>query len=158
MRLDSRLPLCPLFLVIAVACGGDDDGANDGGAAADAALTDAGDGAADAGDGADSGPGVDGGTDGDKCGGIGGIRCDEAYFCDWEEDSCGVGDQLGTCTLRPTECQPDRSPVCGCDGISYDSPCQAHMAGTDVAEAICAFVVPRIRAARAASHDRARGA
>jgi hypothetical protein len=141
MRLDS---LCPFILIIAVACGGDDDGANtDGGTSTDAAATDAGNSTGDAGTSADSGPDVDGGTTGAKCRGIANLKCDEAYFCDWEDDSCGTGEQLGTCTPRPTECQPERMPRCGCDGIAYDNACEAHKAGTDVAAlSICAFVGP----------------
>ena len=74
---------------------------------------------------------------GDRCGGITGITCAPDHFCDYPNDSCGAGDLQGTCRERPTAC-PEllvAEPTCGCDGVVYDQPCEAHAAGTDLAAA-----------------------
>lgn len=36
---------------------------------------------------------------------------------------------LGVCTERPTMCPDTESPVCGCDGQTYQNVCFADMAG-----------------------------
>lgn len=54
-------------------------------------------------------------------------ECDPDSFC--LATACGNG---GTCTIKPMSCPiPDvaAEPVCGCDGIMYDSECNANMVG-----------------------------
>jgi hypothetical protein len=136
MRLDF---LCPLLLVVAVACSGDDDGMTDDGdddGATDGATSDAGGETPDAGPGneADAGDvGPDGGGTGAKCDGTEALKCEETHYCDWRDDGCGNGEALGICVERPSECDPRDPPACACDGQSYDSACEAAKAGHDVA-------------------------
>lgn len=137
MRLDFVLALA--LSMAAVACGGDDDddgdSADDGASDADASV-DAGDTSPDAGDGgeADAAPGQDGGMAGDKCGGATDLKCDDLHVCDWEDDSCGGDGSTGRCVPRPTECEPIKPQVCGCDGNAYENACEAHRNGTDAAQ------------------------
>lgn len=122
--------LLPLLLAAAApACGGDDEGDGDG-TGADAAPG----GDEDAGnrDGGNDGE-PDGGTSAMLCGGRTDLRCADTEYCDWDGDSCGASDAPGACRPRPDNCAPRREPVCGCDGLVYDSPCEANLAGSDVA-------------------------
>jgi hypothetical protein len=60
--------------------------------------------------------------------------CASDEYCEFSSGrACGRGGALGLCFLRPDECPANSDPVCGCDGTSYDNPCLAHAAGTDVA-------------------------
>jgi hypothetical protein len=136
MRLDS---LCPILLIAVVACGGDDDDGTEDGSVADAgSMSDAGDVPPDGGENPDAGqdaaPDQDGGAAGDPCGGLLNLECDPLHYCEWKDDSCGQGDIQGTCMPRPSDCGMDPPAVCGCDGVRYDSACEAHRAGTDVAQ------------------------
>lgn len=59
--------------------------------------------------------------------------CDAGSFCDHADaSSCGTT-QAGVCRPRPTACPPVVHPVCGCDGVTYPSACDANVAGTDAA-------------------------
>ncbi len=40
---------------------------------------------------------------------------------------------LGVCTERPTMCPDTESPVCGCDGVTYENDCFATMDGVRLA-------------------------
>jgi Kazal-type serine protease inhibitor domain len=134
MRLDF---LVPLLLVAAVACGGDDDdggGGGDDGDTADAGSeTDAGETPDDAGS-PDAAPEEDGGPTGADCGGIATLMCEDTQFCDYANDSCGATDETGKCMPRPSSCDAEGPPVCGCDGQRYESECLANRAGTDVSQ------------------------
>lgn len=79
----------------------------------------------------DDAPGPDGGGDGAFCGGIAGLQCDDAHYCDFRANGCGGDDSGGTCMPRPPECAigPD---VCGCDGAIYQGECAAASAGVDL--------------------------
>lgn len=66
------------------------------------------------------------------CGGFLGTLCPTGFYCDYENDQCGAGDQTGICQPRPEACADILDPVCGCDGQPYSNPCLAHSAGTDV--------------------------
>lgn len=72
-----------------------------------------------------------GGAQGEFCGGIAGVACQEGLFCKLE--ACGVADQGGTCELIPEVCPQVIDPVCGCDGNSYHNACDAYAAGASVA-------------------------
>jgi hypothetical protein len=129
---DMRLAPLLACLALVPACGGDDDdtGGADASSGSDAGST------ADAGPRRDGGGGDgDGGSAGDMCGGLVGLQCGDTQYCDWPDDSCGVGDSLGECKPRPIDCtNPDDEPVCGCNGRPYDNPCAAAMAGADVGD------------------------
>jgi hypothetical protein len=147
MRLAYYSPfLTTSILCLALACGGDDDGDDGSDADAGSEDVDAGD---DGGDDGDDGDGDDGGDDGGdagpdggmamRCGGLGGLMCEDTHYCDWADDTCGAVDTLGECLPRPSECEPGEDPVCACNGMPYGSPCEAAKAGFDVSEdASCA--------------------
>jgi hypothetical protein len=59
--------------------------------------------------------------------------CSGAERCDFGDESCGTSGVAGTCLPRPTECDNDERPVCGCDDELYNSSCHAAEAGTDIA-------------------------
>ena len=66
------------------------------------------------------------------CGGWVGDTCLADEFCDFAGPGCDWADASGRCAPRPTECpEPGGVPVCGCDGQTYLTECNAHMAGTD---------------------------
>lgn len=111
----------------------DDAGAADAGRAVtnDAGATDADvpdTGVADAGDAAtDAGPALT------RCGTRGGVRCGDDAFCNFEPDvACGALDRGGLCEARPMRCPAIYVPVCGCDGTTYPSACNAHAFGVSV--------------------------
>lgn len=71
--------------------------------------------------------------EGEPCGGIAGVVCDEGLYCDFPvETECGSGDQQGTCTVPPGACIPVMKAVCGCDGNTYNNACDAAYHGVSV--------------------------
>lgn len=56
-------------------------------------------------------------------------QCGTGDFCSKPDGKC---DAEGICTQRPVLCPPDATPVCGCDGKTYGSRCEAFLAGVDV--------------------------
>jgi hypothetical protein len=50
-------------------------------------------------------------------------------YCTKAVDDC---EGLGTCTERPEVCPQIYQPVCGCDGNTYSSECEAAGAGVNV--------------------------
>jgi hypothetical protein len=68
------------------------------------------------------------------CGGITDAPCPSAAeYCRYATAACGGSNGTGNCESRPTACSGPTEPVCGCDGVSYASPCHAAMAGSSVA-------------------------
>ena len=74
----------------------------------------------------------DGGTT--ACGGITAVQCaNENEYCDFDISTrCGSGDQSGTCKPKPEGCTDNIDPVCGCDGTTYTTACEAAAAGVSV--------------------------
>lgn len=81
------------------------------------------------------------------CGGVEGRTCPEGMICvygDHYTDNGSFGDERGPCTTynrqiygRCAECVADcgMDPVCGCDGMTWESACAAQAAGVPVAAA-----------------------
>ncbi|MCZ7679600.1 MAG: hypothetical protein M5U28_12895 [Sandaracinaceae bacterium] len=67
------------------------------------------------------------------CGGFIGTGCGDDAWCDYAADEyCGFADGSGVCRPRPADCAGEPSvTVCGCDGTTYASACEAHRAGVD---------------------------
>jgi hypothetical protein len=74
--------------------------------------------------------------DGDEpaaCGGLMGLTCPDAEYCNFPEDAlCGAADATGTCEPIPMICPTIFAPVCGCDDMTYPSACNAAAAGVSV--------------------------
>lgn len=59
--------------------------------------------------------------------------CGPSEFCSPMGYACG-DDFDDVCSAIPTECAaPDGPPICGCDGVVYESPCEADRAGVGTA-------------------------
>jgi hypothetical protein len=64
-----------------------------------------------------------------ECGGILGILCPARQYCEKITGQCKAPDAQGTCKVMPASCAKKLEPVCGCDGETYDNPCEARRAG-----------------------------
>lgn len=70
-------------------------------------------------------------SEGEMCGGIGGIQCADGLYCA-DLERCGAGDGSGTCKAKPDVCTMQYEPVCGCDGNTHGNACEAATAGVSV--------------------------
>ena len=84
----------------------------------------------------DAGMGTAGGPGGaaQACGSRGLQPCPDGGYCDFPQSAqCGATDGGGQCKLRPQICPAIYAPVCGCDGTTHASACDAAGTGTSVA-------------------------
>jgi len=57
--------------------------------------------------------------------------CKAGMFCLKPDEAC---DAFGKCEKIPQVCEELEQPVCGCDGLDYESTCQAQQAGVSLAQ------------------------
>lgn len=55
--------------------------------------------------------------------------CHPQAYCAKADGDC---DGTGQCETRPAACVPSEPTVCGCDGVTYNDLCYAHLAGVSV--------------------------
>ena len=61
------------------------------------------------------------------------LGCSEGEYCARGPGAmCGRADAPGVCTRRPGACIQLYNPVCGCDGVTHGSACDAASAGISV--------------------------
>ncbi len=59
-------------------------------------------------------------------------------YADYADNLCGQGNMM-QCSTRPAHCEGEpEQKVCACDGVAYDSACEAAILGTDLSvQQIC---------------------
>lgn len=66
------------------------------------------------------------------CGGVLGTLCSDTQYCEVAAGQCTRRDAQGTCKAIPSVCPGGQSPVCGCDGKTYENACEAARAGVSL--------------------------
>ena len=61
-----------------------------------------------------------------------GWTCDVGLACELPVGVCGSLAGVGTCVAKPTDCTADAGAVCGCDGRTYASDCDARLGGVPI--------------------------
>ncbi len=54
--------------------------------------------------------------------------CDTGEYCQKATGDC---EGIGTCAEKPTTCPDNWDPICGCDGMTHENLCFAHLAGVN---------------------------
>ena len=67
------------------------------------------------------------------CGGQTSVACaDASTYCHFDDGTCSTANATGSCQTVPASCDDLPLIVCGCDGKTYPSRCEAAHAGTSV--------------------------
>lgn len=67
-----------------------------------------------------------------RCGGPDALACVDGFFCMYATGICSSNTESGQCAAIPQTCTTDVSPVCGCDGVTYNNECEAMKASANV--------------------------
>ncbi|MDX2019922.1 MAG: Kazal-type serine protease inhibitor domain-containing protein [Deltaproteobacteria bacterium] len=70
--------------------------------------------------------------EGSACGAFDGkntFKCSSGLFCEFDAKVCGMASARGTCHAIPQQCVGVNSPVCACDGKTYQNDCVRRQAG-----------------------------
>jgi len=61
-----------------------------------------------------------------------GDQCQADAFCRFDDGTCDQVDRVGVCIEIPDACPEIFAPVCGCNGVTYASECEAWVAGESI--------------------------